>query len=145
MPALPITSPWLYRANSAESSSGVADLADVADDVRGEAVARVKPALDLDQLHFGEVRIVAVGLDKGQFAPGQLLLDDDGLVARPRANRFRRAVTSSKSRSSLGDFPHLLGLQGLARRIRLKEEWLSTITRPSRSRIFPRGAEMATP
>ena len=44
----------------------------------------------------------------------------------------------------VGDRPQVLVLELLARRIRLNEEWLSTITRPSRSRILPRGARIGT-
>ena len=60
----------------------LAHLAHVADQVRGKAVARIKPPLLVDRLQLRQ--LVAVRLDKGLLVGGNVLLDGDRLVARLR-------------------------------------------------------------
>ena len=54
------------------------DLADVADEVGGEAVAGVEAALLVEGFELGE--LVAVGGDEGLLVGGDVLLERDGLV-----------------------------------------------------------------
>ena len=54
------------------------DLADVADEVGGEAVAGVEAALLVEGLELG--KLVAVGGDEGLLVGGDVLLEGDGLV-----------------------------------------------------------------
>ncbi len=56
-----------------------AHLAHVADQVRGESVSRIKPALLVDGLELGQ--LVAVRLDEGLLVRGNIFFDRDGLVA----------------------------------------------------------------
>ena len=53
------------------------DLADVADDVGGEAVAGVEPALLFEGFELGQ--LVAMGFDEGLLVGGDVLLERDGL------------------------------------------------------------------
>ena len=68
----------------------LADLADVADEMGGEAVARIEAALLLDGFQFGE--LVFVGLDEFLFVRGDVLLEREGLVFGRRAIAFEDRV-----------------------------------------------------
>ena len=63
------------------------DFADVADEVGGEAVARVEAALLVEELDGGE--FVAVGLEKGLLVGGDVLLEGNGLVAGSGGETFK--------------------------------------------------------
>ena len=62
----------------------LADFPHVADHVRRQALLRVQTPLRPQHLHLGKGLRVAVGSNECQFARGQLVLDDDRFIPRPR-------------------------------------------------------------
>ncbi len=98
----------------------LAHFADVADDVRGQAVARVKPMLHVDHHQFRKRIGVFVRIDESQFGGRQLLFDRDGLVLRRAAGletphaRHQAVVVQVQA---FGDRLQMLHLQVFAREI----------------------------
>jgi hypothetical protein len=59
-----------------------ADFADVADDVRSQTVAGIKPVLHAHHFQFGERARILMRVDKRQFARRELFLDRDRFILR---------------------------------------------------------------